>query len=772
MVNLLHLLSILAVAPSVYAQVRGKAFGFAAGTTGGGNVAPIRPNTNAELVALLTDNQPRVILIDKTFNFLNTEGKTNTRCCSLSPSSTCPGGSSKGQLWIGDTCDGGTWVSCSYDNAPSKPIDVKSNKSLVGVGSGAAIRGKGLRLRGGVSNIIIQNIHFTDLNPQYVWGGDAITLDGCDRVWLDHNKFSLIGRQMLVAGWGAAGHVTISDNEFDGRTTWSTHCNGKHYWGLLLIGKNDLYTITGNWFHDLSGRAPHLGTGDDSRNVVHVVNNYFQNIDGHALDITANAWALIEGNFFENVKEPISAGSYTSGSRVYHIQTVAEANYAQGALGYIPEWNRNGGNTPAVKTIASTEAITTLGRYKSNIQWAHWKVQDVPANNNAAESNSILFASLSSLKSADSSTQEKVYDALHMPDFLLSRPYAELNGFCGRHIEFENGNEVQELSYWCRYVIKQTGRSLRAKPSFVRHDAPTSSHTPPTLTDKHKPLHGHATLDYGWEWYEMMFNVTWAANKGSTIACFDVPEHLQLAIKTCVKQLKVNGQESKLLDPYAMMANILHHLLPAYDRSVWAIRDHVCAWEAAREATDPDYALLHEIARHAIHVSETIEVAARSCRALISQRDDFISNLGKPLPPRWAATSDLLLLTTQVLENLLSRAGANKARIQNEAGLAFHLAAQRDSKTQLFMAENMREETVAMKNLSLAAVAFLPATFVCSVFGTAFFDFDAGDDGGSFVISDKFWIFWVTVVPVVTLTLAVWFYFHVRQKRKNWQESR
>jgi pectin lyase len=40
----------------------------------------------------------------------------------------------------------------------------------------------------GGSNIILQNIHITELNPQYVWGGDAITLEGSDMVWIDHVK--------------------------------------------------------------------------------------------------------------------------------------------------------------------------------------------------------------------------------------------------------------------------------------------------------------------------------------------------------------------------------------------------------------------------------------------------------------------------------------------------------------------------------------------------------------------------------------------------------
>jgi hypothetical protein len=82
---------------------------------------------------------------------------------------------------------------------------------------------------------------------------------------------------MIVSGWGTAGHVTISDNEFDGRTTWSAGCNGKHYWTMLLIGLSDFYTLSGNWFHDLSGRAPHFGTDyTSSQIVVHAINNYFQ----------------------------------------------------------------------------------------------------------------------------------------------------------------------------------------------------------------------------------------------------------------------------------------------------------------------------------------------------------------------------------------------------------------------------------------------------------------------------------------------------------------
>lgn len=44
-------------------------------------------------------------------------------------------------------------------------MNLASNKSIVGVGSTGVIRGKGLRLVNGVSNVIIQNLHITELNP-------------------------------------------------------------------------------------------------------------------------------------------------------------------------------------------------------------------------------------------------------------------------------------------------------------------------------------------------------------------------------------------------------------------------------------------------------------------------------------------------------------------------------------------------------------------------------------------------------------------------------
>jgi pectin lyase len=53
-------------------------------------------------------------------------------------------------------------------------------------------KGKGLRIVGG-KNIIIQNIRISDINAQYVWGGDAITIDGGSNIWVSATlSFSIV----------------------------------------------------------------------------------------------------------------------------------------------------------------------------------------------------------------------------------------------------------------------------------------------------------------------------------------------------------------------------------------------------------------------------------------------------------------------------------------------------------------------------------------------------------------------------------------------------
>lgn len=183
---------------------------------------------------------------------------------------------------------------------------------------------------------------------------------------------------MIVSGWGTAGHVTISNNEFDGRTSWSSGCNGKHYWTLLLIGLEDWYTFSNNYLHDLSGRAPHIGTDyTDSKIFLHAVNNYFKDIGGHAFDIDTNTWSLLEGNYFDSVTTPLTPDSLTSGAQIYDVATVAAAGNCVGQLGYICEWNRlSNSGTWTDRTDAAV--LSQAASYKGSLI-GHIGVADVPS---------------------------------------------------------------------------------------------------------------------------------------------------------------------------------------------------------------------------------------------------------------------------------------------------------------------------------------------------------------------------------------------------------
>ncbi|KAM3068105.1 hypothetical protein ACMFMG_011154 [Clarireedia jacksonii] len=310
------------------AGVTGAATGVAYGVTGGGDATPVTPTTTDELLTYLTDSTPRVILITKEFDFTGSMGTTTETGC-IPSSNTC---GSAGQNTINaanNWCGSSPSVQVTYDKAGVTGIAVAGNKSIVGVGSGAVIKGRGLRLAG-VSNVIIQNVHLTYLNPQYIWGGDLITLVGTDLIWIDHCKFSLTGRQMIVTGYEAAGRVTISNNEFDGTTSWSASCNGHHYWTMLFLGAADYITLVNNYIHTVSGRAPKVG-GSGSI-FMHAVNNYFYNVTGHDFDVAEGGNVLIEGNYFDNVTTPITTQTASDGGYLFHMAS-GSASTCSSAMG-------------------------------------------------------------------------------------------------------------------------------------------------------------------------------------------------------------------------------------------------------------------------------------------------------------------------------------------------------------------------------------------------------------------------------------------------------
>lgn len=371
-------IALLAAAATASAQaVVGTAYGFAKGTTGGGDAAAVTPTSPEELTELLAGDEPRVILIDKEFDFTGTT--TTGPGCDRKSCSADNGG----QLYIGDTSCGGDdnvpVSSITYDQAGREPLSVGSNKSILGVGGKGVIKGKGLFLEKGSSNVIIQGIELTTINPGFVWGGDALDLQGNnDGIWVDHCKFSTTGRMFIVAHYDPV-RVTISNSEFDGTTTTSATCNDNHYWTMMFISSENQVTFHANYLHNVSGRAPKLGQ-PGATGTFHAVNNYFENMNGHAFDAYEGAEALIEGNAFVSVKQPS-----TSSSAEVSTFVVNPGNACSSALGRACEENSVDADSGELGGGSSTSFLSTIAEYDTEPiaageVAAHVKANAGPAN--------------------------------------------------------------------------------------------------------------------------------------------------------------------------------------------------------------------------------------------------------------------------------------------------------------------------------------------------------------------------------------------------------
>ncbi|KAE8957762.1 hypothetical protein PR003_g32361, partial [Phytophthora rubi] len=306
--------------------------GLAAGATGGASGKTVYPTSTSELVSYLASSEPLVVVLNKTFDFRGTEGTTTETGCRPDYTRECMakknGFKSQdviiqgGNMETTGGCTGGTSVKVTYDNAALKRMTVTGNKTIRGIGKSGVIKGKGLTLAG--DNIIVQNVHITELNHHLVWGGDAIYMQGNNggstamkKIWLDHIKISRVGRQFITTNKASTDSMTISNSDFDGNTDYSASCDGHHYWSFIFYGKTK-FSMLNNYIHGTSGRSPKIG-GDSAATVVaHVANNFWGNNSGHSFEIGANAWVLAEGNYFSNTRMPLYTGKdgalYAAGS--------------------------------------------------------------------------------------------------------------------------------------------------------------------------------------------------------------------------------------------------------------------------------------------------------------------------------------------------------------------------------------------------------------------------------------------------------------------------
>jgi pectate lyase len=180
-------------------------------------------------------------------------------------------------------------------------VAVASDKTLFGL-PGAVLAG-GIDIKD-VTNVIVRNLKVEGPGAVDVDGVDAVTVQECSRIWLDHLDVS-DGQDGNMDITNGADLVTVSWTRFSYTSKSQNHqfCN--------LIGSSDSrttdrgklrVTMHHNWWAEGNKeRMPRVRFGK-----VHVANNLFASPGAnHCVRAGFEADILVEGNAFIGVGEPI-----------------------------------------------------------------------------------------------------------------------------------------------------------------------------------------------------------------------------------------------------------------------------------------------------------------------------------------------------------------------------------------------------------------------------------------------------------------------------------
>ncbi|SPO05221.1 uncharacterized protein DNG_07908 [Cephalotrichum gorgonifer] len=280
-----------------------------------------------------------------------------------------------------------------------------------------------------------------------------------------------------------------------------------------------------------------------------------------------------------------------------------------------------------------------------------------------------------------------------------------------------------------------------------------------------KLLHGPAE----YKWYKINIFVQWLPTSQQTvILLFDAPSSLQ---KLLPSPFLDGLSRDDLVDPFWIYPRLIEEVVRHQDAAVWAARTQVRTVEKARALVDHpghDFAQLHDLARHMIHISETLDVSVKTISGILrGHQASSMNTTGVTQPPHRIASQAIherLIFLENMLENLRHRSISNKQRLDNEVQLAFHMVTQYDATLSLKLNQSMQSDSSAMKTISLLGLTFLPATFISAIFSMSFFTNDAE---AGWTMSSRIWIYWAFAIPVTLLTTGLWFSF-----QRGWLGSR
>jgi pectate lyase len=195
---------------------------------------------------------------------------------------------------------------------------VGSNKTLVGLGRGAQIRGVTFDL-GSSHNVVLRNLALYDVNPELVEAGDAFTLEKASQVWIDHCTTKWISDGFLDSHAGTK-DVTLSWLHLDGVTSYE--CNGEHTRACQL--NDTTATVHHTYFDHVLGHTPRA---DGPLSQVHVFNDLVRDNPSYGVGAFCGAQVLMEGNTLQRVAIPTARVACADDSALGAISAPAGSNY-------------------------------------------------------------------------------------------------------------------------------------------------------------------------------------------------------------------------------------------------------------------------------------------------------------------------------------------------------------------------------------------------------------------------------------------------------------
>ena len=183
-------------------------------------------------------------------------------------------------------------------------FDVKDVSNLSFIGTDTFVMDKIGIFCVRANNIIIRNINFQQ--PKANNGADAVSMQDCDGVWVDHCTFTSLNQTKDYED----GSTDITHGSKNVTVSWCRYIKTQK---SCLVGHSNSQsgdvaitaTFHHNWFEVSSSRHPRVRFG-----TVHVYNNLFDGNTTYGVGSAYGAKVLVEYNYFDAVQLPADICTY------------------------------------------------------------------------------------------------------------------------------------------------------------------------------------------------------------------------------------------------------------------------------------------------------------------------------------------------------------------------------------------------------------------------------------------------------------------------------